>query len=109
MKIKLLPAFVLAAVVLFAGALHAQRSRWSFGISVGTPQAVYVQPSPGPGYYWVQGYWDAYGYWHPGYWAPPAYAPAYGGGVWIRGGYGDHGRHWRGHDHRWDRERWEHR
>ncbi len=65
------------------------------------PRVVYSRPPmPGPGYYWVDGYYN-YAYpryvWVPGYWATPPYAnsywvaPRYSGnrffvGFWGRGG-----------------------
>ena len=56
-----------AAVVvagLGAGATVAQAAE--FGIYVRGPVA-YVPPCPGPGYFWVAGYY-ADGYWMPGRW-----------------------------------------
>ena len=98
-KNKLLPILMLAAFLLGGGALHAQRPRISVGIGIGgpPPAVAYVPASPGPGYYWVQPYWDG-NVWVHGYWAPPAYY----GGFYVGHGYHhwDHGRvghrgHWR--------------
>ena len=79
MKKKLLALALLTGSSLFAG------PRFAFGFSFGAP-AYYppppppvvaaVPPYPGPGYYWVNGYWFWNGprrVWRPGYWAPRAY------------------------------------
>lgn len=70
------------------------------------PSYAYQRPSlPGPGYYWVDGYWNFFGrryVWVPGYWMRPPYAGAYwvaprysGGrfflGFWGGGRHFDHG------------------
>jgi hypothetical protein len=99
----------------------------SIGIRIGgppPPRVIRVVPvSPGPGYFWVEGYWYPVGgryRWHDGYWTRPPYAGAHWVGPRHDGerfynGYwdGDHGRF--EHDHRWDREhdrrdhdRWDH-
>ena len=47
------------------------------------PPVVYAPPCPGPGYYWVPGYWYRVGprsLWRAGYWAPPAYIGVYRSG-----------------------------
>ena len=54
--------------------------------------------APGPGYLWIEGFWDWRGryVWVPGYWARPPHPHA----VWVlEGGYYNHGRyyHRRGH------------
>lgn len=89
----------------------------SLGIRIGPPPAprvLRVRPvAPGPGYFWVDGYWYPVGghyHWHTGYWTRPPYdgavwvGPHYEGGQFFNG-------YWNGprgrleHDHRWDRER----
>ncbi len=76
MKTKLLALMVLAGGSLFA------ETHFSVGIGVGgygyadRPVVAYAPPCPGPGYSWVDGYWDYAGprrFWHTGYWAPPVY------------------------------------
>jgi len=86
MKKKLL---VLAA--LAAGSVLAQ-TRFSIGVGVGSygpaygPAPAYgyaapayayaAPPCPGPGFYWVDGYWARNGWrnaWVPGYWARRVY------------------------------------
>jgi hypothetical protein len=88
----------------------------SVGIVIGPPPAprvVRVQPpSPGPEFFWVQGYWYPAGHhykWHPGYWTRPPYAgarwvgPRHDGERFFAGYWdGEHGR--REHDHHWDRD-----
>lgn len=80
MKKKLLVMGLLAGTALFA------ETHFSIGVGVGAPgyyppapPVVAAQPPmPGPGYTWVDGYWDN-GVWVNGYWAPPDYgyvAPA---------------------------------
>lgn len=53
-----------AAATLGLGATSAHAAQW--GVYVGT-QSAYVPPSPGPGYLWVDGFYDG-GYWVPGRW-----------------------------------------
>jgi hypothetical protein len=77
MKSKLI-AMMLAAGSLFAG------PRISFGIGFGVPVApapvVVARPAyvvPGPGYVWVNGFYEFVGgrrVWRPGYWRAPAFA-----------------------------------
>lgn len=107
--------FKLVATSLFLGAtLFAQVS---IGIHIGRPPApriVRVQPvSPGPGYFFIQGYWypvSGHYKWHDGYWSRPPYegahwvAPEHNGQVYLAGHWdGDRGRI--EHDHRWDNDR----
>jgi hypothetical protein len=99
---KLLPALVLAGLLLGGGALYAQHPRISVGIGIGAP--AYVPPSPGPGYYWVRPYWNGYE-WQPGYWAAsPSY---YGGGYYGGGGvyFGGQWQRGRDRDRDWHRDR----
>jgi len=109
MKRKLLALMLLAGASGFA--------QVSVGIRIGPPPpprvARFRPASPGPGFYWVDGYWYPVGNryrWHDGYWTRPPYggsrwiAPRYEGGRFLDGHWdGDNGR--RDHDHRWDRNR----
>ncbi len=63
---KALLGFVLAAGSIFAG------PRVAIGFSLGGPPPVaYVRPAyPGPGFVWVDGYYNR-GLWTPGYWRAP--------------------------------------
>ena len=77
MKTKWMTLAVLAGLLLTGNSLFAE-SHFSFGIGIGTPGyyapppvVIYRPPYPGPGYYWMDGYYDPYGAWIPGYWAPP--------------------------------------
>jgi hypothetical protein len=83
MKTKLFAMLLLAGGSLFA------ESHFSFGVRIGTPVyygpvavapltvAAYRPAYPGPGYVWVNGYYDAYGHWCNGYWNLPRYTRAY--------------------------------
>ncbi|HTM47974.1 MAG TPA: hypothetical protein VL285_04820 [Bryobacteraceae bacterium] len=108
---KLLLGTVLAGSSMFAA------THFSIGIGVGgygyvpppvvyappvvayAPPVVYARPPiPGPGYYWVDGYWYNVGprrLWRAGYWRAPVrsyrVAPRYGYGSGY--GYGYRGRH----------------
>jgi hypothetical protein len=63
MKSLMLGAALVAGMAgLSAAPAHAAQ----FGVYIGAPVA-YVPPSPGPGYFWVAGYYDG-GYWVPGRW-----------------------------------------
>jgi hypothetical protein len=110
MKTKLL------ALVLLAG-ISAFGAQISIGIRIGPPpppRVVRVVPrSPGPEFFWVQGYWYPVGNhykWHNGYWTRPPYP----GARWVgprHDGERFFGGYWEGergrieHDHRWDRDR----
>src|SRR5438552_1050549 len=80
MKTKLLVATLLAGSSLFA------QTHFSIGIGVGghgygaPPVVAYRPHSPGPGYTWVDGYWDHFGprrFWREGYWARHSYGRSY--------------------------------
>jgi hypothetical protein len=105
---------LLAALLLTAGLGMGQVS---LGIRIGAPpppRVVRVRPvAPGPGYFWVDGYWYPVGRhyrWHEGYWSRPPYegsrwiGPHYEGGMFYNG-YWDGSRGRFEHDHRWDRDR----
>ena len=76
MKKKILAGLLLAGSTMFAA------PRVSFGVSFGTPGPVVVAPPivaavppcPGPGYTFVNGYWQVDGgrrVWRAGYWRAP--------------------------------------
>jgi len=64
----------IAAMMLLAGGLlAAPRVTVGIGLGVPAPVPVVVRPAcPGPGYFWVDGYYAPNGVWVAGYWAPPA-------------------------------------
>jgi hypothetical protein len=83
MKTKLVVAMLLAGSSMFA------ETHFSIGIGLGgygyaaPPVVAYAPPRPGPGYTWVDGYWDQAGprpFWHDSYWAAPVYNGGYQGG-----------------------------
>ena len=112
--IKLMKRKLLAMMLLAAGAVFSQIS---IGIRIGPPPPVRVlrvRPvAPGPGYFWVDGYWYPVGNhykWHNGYWTLPPYPgarwvmPHHDGDRFFDGYWeGDRGR--RDHDHHWDRDK----
>lgn len=105
MKTKLFLLLLLAGTSMFAG------TRFFVGIGVGgygpgyyvaapppPPPVVAYRPAyPGPGYYWVGGYYHPVGprwVWRSGYWARRPYAGAY----WVGPRYYGHhyyGGYWR--------------
>ena len=111
---NLMRTAVLAAMIFSASPfVYAQVS---IGIRIGPPppaRIVHVRPvSPGPGFFWIDGYWYPVGghyRWHEGYWTRPPYEGArwigpHHDGKQFYAGYweGDRGRV--EHDHRWDRD-----
>jgi hypothetical protein len=96
---KSIGKWVLGAAVLAGGMVlgtsTADAAQWR--VSVGVGQSAYIPPCPGPGYTWVNGYYDG-GYWVPGSWN-------YVGGASYTY-YGTGYRHYDRDDHRgWDRDR----
>jgi hypothetical protein len=77
---------LMALMLMAGGALFAQ-TRVAIGVQIGRPAPVVVRapvadysyrpPFPGPGYVWIEGYYDEFGDWYEGYWALPPYAGAY--------------------------------
>jgi hypothetical protein len=81
----------LMGLLLVAGGSLFAQARFSAGVQFGGPGyyqpapaapvrvgvTAYRPPCPGPGYVWVDGYYDGYGNWFDGYWALPPYAGAY--------------------------------
>jgi hypothetical protein len=96
----LLRAFLPVLAVLALTALAGCYGEYGGGVGIevgGGPPGLRVEAavaSPGPGYYWVPGYWDWVGAdwtWVPGSWVRPPRAHA----VWVAPRY-DHRRgHWR--------------
>lgn len=106
---------LLAALILTAGLGMAQVSV-GIGIRIGAPpppRVVRVRPvAPGPGFFWVDGYWypvrGRY-VWHAGYWSRPPYegahwVPPHHDGRMFYAGFWDGPRGRVEHDHRWDRD-----
>ena len=66
---KSIGKWVLGAAVLAGGFTlgtnTAEAAQWR--VTVGVGDRAYIPPCPGPGYSWVNGYYDG-GYWVPGYW-----------------------------------------
>src|ERR1700686_3585204 len=86
---------VVATVVLLVGTSLAASARVGVGVVVGTapPAPVVVAGpvgvAPGPGYVWVDGYWDWGGggwVWGPGRWVLPPRP----GAVWVAPYYRTH-------------------
>ncbi|HZT30041.1 MAG TPA: hypothetical protein VFA33_09170 [Bryobacteraceae bacterium] len=129
----------LVVLMLMAGGALLAETHVAIGVQIGGPGPVavpppvvvnvYRPPCPGPGYLWIEGYYDGFGNWNEGYWALPPYAGAYwvaprflGGhfyaGYWggPRGVYGPEARfappaYERGHERGFGRrmpERYEH-
>lgn len=97
---KNLAKWMLGAVVLAGGlglgATSAQAAQ--LRVYVGGGASAYIPPCPGPGYAWVDGYYND-GYWVPGYWN---YVGAVGYGYGRDGYY----RHFdRDDDRGWDHDR----
>ena len=104
------------ALVLLTG-ISAFGAQISIGIRIGPPprpRVVRVVPrSPGPEFFWVEGYWYPVGNhykWHDGYWTRPPYpgarwiAPRHDGQQFFMGYWeGERGR--LEHDHRWDKDK----
>ena len=82
MKTKLMVLMLAAGGAMFA------ETHVAIGVQFGGPRVAvaapvvmdaYRPPCPGPGYIWIDGYYDEYGNWFDGYWDLPPYVGAY----WI--------------------------
>jgi hypothetical protein len=105
---------VMLLAAMLMPAISVANAQISLGIRIGPPPAprvVAVRPvSPGPAYFWVDGYWypvSGHYRWHAGYWTRPPYegahwvAPHHDGQQYFVGYWdGPHGRV--EHDHGWD-------
>ncbi len=104
---------LLALAMLAGGALFGQIT-----IQIGPPPQPRIlrvrPPQPGPGYVWVDGYWNPNGnryQWHPGYWTRPPYDgalwinPRYESGMFNNGYWQGGGRERFEHNHGWDRDK----
>lgn len=92
------------AFLLSAPAAHAQIS---FGVRIGAPPPPLRYesrpPAPGPGYAWVDGYYEPYrnNYrWHPGYWNRAPYEGAY----YVHPHWDHYPDGWHMHEGYWGRE-----
>jgi hypothetical protein len=96
--------WVVAAVLAAAIAVPAS-AQVGIYFRVGPPAVRYEERTvaPGPGYYWVEGYWAPNGRhyrWVPGHWERAPFEGAY----WSHPHY-DHERDgWRFHEGHWDHE-----
>ncbi len=84
---RTLTALLLAGLAFApATALAGSHVRVSVGVPavnvVIDPWGPAYVPAPRAGYAWVNGYYDNYGYWHPGHWVPTARRSGY---VWVPG------------------------
>ena len=99
----LLPLLAVLAFATLAACYGAYGYGGGVGIEVGGPppgvRAEVSIGAPGPGYYWIPGYWDWVGgdwTWVPGLWARPPHTRA----AWVAPHYYRHRGHWtyqRGH------------
>lgn len=76
--------------MLATGSPLAAAPRFSVGVGIGAPVAVYPPPCPGPGYFWVDGFYSPAGVWIGGYWASP---------IAVRRNFGHATAGFRGGDH----------
>lgn len=75
----------LMALMVLTGAAMLAETRVAIGVNIGgfrpaRPVVVahsYRPACPGPGYIWIDGYYDPYGAWYDGYWDVAPYAGAY--------------------------------
>ena len=83
---RLIGKAIISTALMLSGMVFATRpvkaeTHFSIGIGVNPgygyyapPPVAYYRPAyPGSGYYWTDGYYDAYGYWVGGFWAPRGY------------------------------------
>jgi hypothetical protein len=99
-----LAAAALGSATLGATAPASAQAYGGIYVQTGPPAPIYepVPSAPGPGYYWVGGYWQWNGYryvwtrghyayppyggatWHPGHWAHNRYGWSWRPGHWGR-------------------------
>lgn len=99
---------VMCGAALAAGMAIPASAQVRLGVVIGRreppPLRYEVRPRmPGPGYVWVDGYWnwDRGRYvWVPGVWQRPPYAGAY----WSHGHWDHYNDGWHYHEGHWDRE-----
>jgi hypothetical protein len=99
---NLLLACALGGAVIGATVPAAAQVSGGVYVQTGPPAPIYetAPVAPGPGYYWVPGYWSRNGYryvWVRGRYAyPPYYGAVWRPGHWARGPYGWYWRpgHW---------------
>ncbi len=103
-KIGWIPATLAAALAVFTLATPAQAQ---VGVYIGTPpppMRYEVRPAaPGPGYGWIDGYWQPYNgryRWIGGRWDRAPYEGAY----WSHPHYDHYDRGWALHEGHWDHE-----
>lgn len=95
----------LAGITAFSLAVPAASAQINIYLGAPPPPIQYQArpPLPGPGYSWVDGFWQPYnrGYrWQPGVWQQPPYPGAY----YIHPHYDHYKRGWRLHQGYWSRE-----
>ena len=85
----------------------AAPSSAQISVYIGTPPPAYRYeergPIPGPGFAWVEGYWEPVGHryrWVGGRWARPPFEGAY----WSHPHYDHYREGWQMHEGHWDRE-----
>jgi len=85
---KNISKWVLGAAVLAGGLAFGANTADAaqLRVAIGVGNEAYIPPCPGPGYAWVNGYYDG-GYWVPGYWNFVG-----GGRVIVRDNFYDRGR-----------------
>ena len=94
---------LVAAVVTMGSVLSACGAHGAYAVRYGPPPAPRygaVGFAPGPGYVWMDGFWDWRGanwYWMPGRWVVPPRPRA----VWVPGYWSPHGRAYRFRPGRW--------
>jgi len=101
---KLMLGAAIVAGGLGLGAAKAQAAE--FRVVIGGQ--AYIPPCPGPGYVWVNGYYDG-GYWIPGSWNYEGVGFRYNTGNYYRHVDRDHWRYDRDRDRRFYGDRDDHR